>query len=363
MILGIIELFREDRAAANQPDRRRPRRQRAADCRRRARGGAIAAPISPSRRSSRSSATCRAICCSATDFVATELGRGSTSSRASCSGLPPMLVGLPEPNPVRRGTAALQHGGAPARRPRRAALSQGAAADLRRLRRRPLLRAVPRRADPRARRPTARHQHLRGRLERSRLLEAPPLPPRSGRRAGPRRRDSHRQPVGVAVRGRQARAGAKRCSAAWRASTACRSSYVNQFGGNDDLVFDGRSCAFDADGGAHRPRPLLRRRRRHLRSRSAARPPRPGAGPRRRVRDLAGARARHARLRRASAASRSVVLGLSGGIDSALTAADRRRGARRRSRARRADAVAVLEPRAAIDDSLALAGAARDRRR
>ena len=24
--------------------------------------------------------------------------------------------------------------------------------------------------------------------------------------------------------------------------------YVNQFGGNDDLVFDGRSCAFDADG-------------------------------------------------------------------------------------------------------------------
>jgi NAD+ synthase/NAD+ synthase (glutamine-hydrolysing) len=25
-------------------------------------------------------------------------------------------------------------------------------------------------------------------------------------------------------------------------------AYVNQFGGNDDLVFDGRSCAFDADG-------------------------------------------------------------------------------------------------------------------
>ena len=27
-------------------------------------------------------------------------------------------------------------------------------------------------------------------------------------------------------------------------------AYVNQFGGNDDLVFDGRSCAFDADGSA-----------------------------------------------------------------------------------------------------------------
>jgi NAD+ synthase/NAD+ synthase (glutamine-hydrolysing) len=26
--------------------------------------------------------------------------------------------------------------------------------------------------------------------------------------------------------------------------------YVNQFGGNDDLVFDGRSCAFDAEGAA-----------------------------------------------------------------------------------------------------------------
>jgi NAD+ synthase (glutamine-hydrolysing) len=27
-------------------------------------------------------------------------------------------------------------------------------------------------------------------------------------------------------------------------------TYVNQYGGNDDLVFDGRSCAFDADGAA-----------------------------------------------------------------------------------------------------------------
>ena len=32
-------------------------------------------------------------------------------------------------------------------------------------------------------------------------------------------------------------------------------AYVNQFGGNDDLVFDGRSCVFDARrcGGRARP--------------------------------------------------------------------------------------------------------------
>ena len=39
-----------------------------------------------------------------------------------------------------------------------------------------------------------------------------------------RRRAGDRQPLGVAVHRRQARSGAKRCSAAWRASTACRSS-------------------------------------------------------------------------------------------------------------------------------------------
>ena len=169
--------------------------------------------------------------------------------------------------PVRRRTAALQHRGAAARRPRRAAVPQGAAADLRRLRRGPLLRAVSRRADARARRPPARHQHLRGRLERSRLLEAPPLSPRSDRRAGrapaPTRSSTCRRRRSPSASTR----GAKRCSAAWRASTACRSSTCNQFGGNDDLVFDGRSCAFDAAGAPIARGRVVRRRRRHLRSR------------------------------------------------------------------------------------------------
>ncbi len=125
--------------------------------------------------------------------------------------------------PVRRRTAAVQHGGARPRRHRRSALPQGAAAHLRRLRRGPVLRAVPRRADPDARRPAARHQHLRGRLERSRLLEAPPLSPRSDRGARARGRGSHRQPVGVARSPPASTAGARRCSAAWRGSIACRS--------------------------------------------------------------------------------------------------------------------------------------------
>ena len=117
---------------------------------------------------------------------------------------PPVLVGLPEPNPSDAGrplfnTAVLLHEGRVGQRFRKSLLP-----DLRRLRRGPLLRAVSRRADPRARRTPARHQHLRGRLERSRLLEAPPLSPRSDRRADARRRRRDRQPVGVAVLGRQA---------------------------------------------------------------------------------------------------------------------------------------------------------------
>ncbi len=35
--------------------------------------------------------------------------------------------------------------------------------------------------------------------------------------------------------------------------------YVNQYGGNDDLVFDGRSCGFNAVGRGHRSRPVIRR--------------------------------------------------------------------------------------------------------
>ena len=95
--------------------------------------------------------------------------------------------------------------------------------------------------------------------------------------------------------------------------------YVNQFGGNDDLVFDGRSCAFNADGA-----PIARGRSFDadvvVCDLEAARPIAPAT-------DLdaeseiwralvLGTRdyARKCGFTRA-------VLGLSGGIDSALTAA------------------------------------------
>ena len=76
------------------------------------------------------------------------------------------------------------------------------------------------------------------------------------------------------------------------------SSYVNQVGGNDDLVFDGRSCAFDvARRRRSRARRVVRRRRRRLRSRRARRRSAPATDLDAGIGDLARARARHARLR------------------------------------------------------------------
>ncbi len=84
--------------------------------------------------------------------------------------------------------------------------------------------------------------------------------------------------------------------------------YVNQAGGDDELVFDGRSCAFAAGGElVARAAALRARRARSSISRSwpagsAARRRRPrrcaARRLRARVRGLARARARHARLRR-----------------------------------------------------------------
>ena len=97
-------------------------------------------------------------------------------------------------------------------------------------------------------------------------------------------------------------------------------AYVNQFGGNDDLVFDGRSTRLRRRRRGDRPRPLVRRRRRRLRRRGRGGRSAPAAdldveseiwralvlGTRDYVRKCGFT---------------SVVLGLSGGIDSALTAA------------------------------------------
>ena len=135
--------------------------------------------------------------------------------------------------------------------------------------------------------------------------------------------------------------------------------YVNQFGGNDDLVFDGRSCGFDAGGAPiARGRVVRRRRRRSAISNAAA--------------DCAGADdlGAESEIWRALVLGTrdyarkcgfyAVVLGLSGGIDSALTAAIA-------AEALGADHVlGVLMPspyssRGSIDDSLQLAAQPRHR--
>jgi NAD+ synthase/NAD+ synthase (glutamine-hydrolysing) len=128
--------------------------------------------------------------------------------------------------------------------------------------------------------------------------------------------------------------------------------YVNQFGGNDDLVFDGRSCAFGADGA-----PTARGRSFDADVVIAA-----IDGPER-IAAPADVVAESEIWRALVLGTRdyarkcgftSVVLGLSGGIDSALTAAVA-------AEALGADRVlGVLMPspfssRGSIDDSLALA--------
>ena len=121
--------------------------------------------------------------------------------------------------------------------------------------------------------------------------------------------------------------------------------YVNQFGGNDDLVFDGRSLGFNADGTpiargrAFEPDVVIcdldaRRRRRAGQS----------TMPRAESRDLAGARSRHARLRPQVRVHRRRPRPV-GRYRLGADRGHRRRGDRRRARARRAHAVALLEPR------------------
>ena len=128
--------------------------------------------------------------------------------------------------------------------------------------------------------------------------------------------------------------------------------YVNQFGGNDDLVFDGRSCAFDASG-------VATARGRSFEAdvvicdidRDPPIAPPPDVAAESEVwRALVLGTRDYAR----KCGFTSVVLGLSGGIDSALTAAiaaDALGPAR---------VLGVLMPspyssRGSIDDSLALA--------
>ena len=308
------------------------------------RSAAAAAPISPPRPSSRSSATCRAICCSAAGFVRRSWDALAALARDAAD-LPPVLVGLPEPNPSDEGrplfnSAVLLRDGRVD-----AALPQGAAAHLRRLRRGPLLRAVPRRAAARPRRPrgsASASARTSGTTATSGSAAAiTTTRSRSSPRAGAER---HRQPVGVAVLRRQAppaRGDARQHGAEASPADRLRQPVRRQ----------------------RRPRlrrPQLRvRRRRRRRSRAAARstPTSSSATSTTRATDRAGATISTSNPRsgaRSSLGTRDYArkCGFSqrraravGRHRLGADRGDRRRGARRRPRARRADAVAVFEPR------------------
>ena len=210
-------------------------------------------------------------------------------------GLPPVLVGLPEPNPSDEGrplfnTAALAHGGTVDQRFRKALLPTYDVFD------------EDRYFEP---------------FHGAQILDL------GGRRLGIsicedvwndrdfwKRRRYHHDPIEELVRaGAEAivnlsaspfTAGKHRRREEMLGSMALKYrvplAYVNQFGGNDDLVFDGRSCAFSAAGA-----PIARgrsfdadvRRLRH----GQCDADRAAGGPRHRIGDLARARPRHARLR------------------------------------------------------------------
>ena len=165
----------------------------------------------------------------------------SRSSRASCRRRGRARRGADARDRRHRARRAQQHAG-DHRRAGAADRAQAPAADLRRLRRGPLLRA---------RRRCRRSSSVdgvqlgiticedtwndatvwRGRVYAARIRS------RAVRR---RRRRRPRQPRGVAVHAREARRVASRCSQAIAKKHGAPVVYVNQVGGNDDLIFDGQ---------------------------------------------------------------------------------------------------------------------------
>ncbi len=147
----------------------------------------------------------------------------------------------------RRRQAALQHRHAVPRRADRRAPPQDAAADVRRLRRGSLFRARHHgRADDLQGRPARRHG-VRGDLERRGVLAAAPVSSRSDRGAGGRRRGDLRQHLVEPVHDRQGEPETRDDPAAGH-QHGLPFLYVNQVGGNDELIFDGHSIGFAGDG-------------------------------------------------------------------------------------------------------------------
>ena len=239
------------------------------------------------------------------------------------------------------GARALQQRGADrggADRPRRA---QVASADVRRVRRAPLLRPGPRGGAGQVPRPAAGDLDLRGHLERRRLLAGSALPRQSDRGAGAGGRGDHPQPLGVAVHHREASpppADAGGHGAALAAAVAVRQP--DRRAGRPGVRRGQPGARRCRRGGCARRRARDRsgpRRRGRGRDRR-----RPGAvRALRRARGAGRARARHARLR-APMRLRTRAAGAVG--RDRLGAARLHRGARARAgqRPRRGDALALF---------------------
>ena len=317
----------EDRPAASEPDRRRPRRQRAPDSRGPPRARHRTAPISPRRRSWRWSAICRAICCS----VPASCGGAGTSLEGlarDAADLPPVLVGLPEPNPSDRD-------GRSSTPPRCCAAAASTSASAR--------RCCPPTTSSTRIATSSRFTARRCSTSAASGVGISICEDIWNDRDFWKRRRYHHDPIEELVRAganvvvnlsaSPFTAGKHRRREEMLSSMAPKHrvpiAYVNQFGGNDDLVFDGRSCMFNADGA------VFARGRAFEADvvvcdigRRAA--DRAGVGSGRRVGDLARAGPRHARLR---AQVRLLVGGARPVRRHRLGAdrGDRRRGARRRS--------------------------------
>ena len=205
-------------------------------------------------------------------------------------------------------------------------------------------------------------------------------------RRGARRRDADRQRLGLALPRRQGRWSASGCSPSARATTSAPIAFCNLVGGQDELVFDGHSLVDRPRRRGDRPRAAVRarscwsrrstsrrarpQRLRDARQRAPAREareavadaraaalPAPPATPAQRATTTSAARSRRcstpsaevyaALVTRRCATTcdkngfERVVLGLSGGIDSALVALHRRRRARPGARRRGRDALAA----------------------
>ena len=255
-------------------------------------------------------------------FVA-DNARALERSRASCRAGSRCIVGFVD---HRSGAArAVQRGRADPRRRDRADLPQAAAAHLRRVRRGPLLRAgrLPGRSRSRARASASRSARTPG-TPSTRRCAASTTRIRSSelRRRAARGADQHlrrRRSRWASARGRPAMLAA--IARAHRRPLV----FVNQVGGNDELIFDGSSAVYGPDGSVVGERAELRGERRDLRARAraAAGAAARGAMPRPRSTRSCSARA----TTRASAASRARC----SGSRAASTARSSRRSRRARS--------------------------------